>query len=332
MNQEKKERTTGNGWSALRKMTGSSIGSVIIALAVLFVLLSITTPNFLKVKNLLAIMQQVSYVAIMAAGMAFLIIEGDIDLSVAATLALTASFMGELYVNRGVGGFAAILVAILIGLLCGVINSFFITTFKLTPIIVTLAFMQIYRGAASVFTGAYTAIGMPSFVMWLGTAKLIGPVPVCVVLMLIIYVISWFVLSKTRFGMNIYAMGGNINAARLSGINIGKTRCMAYMINGLYAAIAGLVLAGRMNSSSSNLADGIEMDCIAAAVIGGVSMTGGEGSVWGGLFGALLMGVLKNGMNQLSINSFWQKIIMGVVLLFAITIDSVRNSSEKKSR
>ena len=295
----------------------------------LFILLSITTPNFLKVKNLLAIMQQVAYVAIMAAGMAFLIIEGDIDLSVAATLALTASFMGELFVNRGVPGLIAILVGIGIGLACGVVNSFFITRFQLTPIIVTLAFMQIYRGAASVFTGAYTAIGMPPFVAWLGTAKLIGPVPVCVVLMLIIYVISWFVLSKTRFGMNIYAMGGNINAARLSGINIGKTRCMAYMINGFYAAIAGLVLAGRMNSSSSNLADGIEMDCIAAAVIGGVSMTGGEGSVWGGLFGALLMGVLKNGMNQLSINSFWQKIIMGIVLLFAITIDSVRNNQRK---
>ncbi len=124
-------------------------------------------------------------------------------------------------------------------------------------------------------------------------------------------------------------MGGNIGAAKLSGINTGRVRMMAFVLNGLFAAIAGIVLSGRMNSSSSSLAEGIEMDCIAAAVIGGVSMAGGEGVVWGGLFGALLMGVLKNGMNQLSINSFWQKIILGLVLLLAIVIDAVRGASRK---
>ena len=327
-------RTQNSGFQSklmkLKHATNNSMGSVIIALVLLIVVLSISTPNFLSSRNILSVMQQVSYIAIMAAGMSFLIISGNIDLSVAATLAITAAFIGEMYVNRGMPALPAIILALLIGCACGAINSFFITRFNLAPIIVTLAFMQIYRGAASVFTGGFTSLGMPDFVRWIGQGKLFGVIPVCVVLMLLIYLVSWFILSKTRFGLNLYAMGGNINAAKLSGINTGRTRLLAYVINGVFATIAGIVLAGRMNSSSPALADGIEMDCIAAAVIGGVSMTGGEGVVWGGLFGALLMGILKNGMNQLSINSFWQKIILGIVLLVAIVLDSVRNSTHKK--
>lgn len=316
----------------IHRATSNSMGSVLIALILLIVVLSVTCPNFLSAKNITSVLQQVAYIAIMAAGMSFLIISGNIDLSVAATLALTGAFVGEMYVNRGMPAGLAIVLAIVIGCACGVVNSFFITRFNLAPIIVTLAFMEVYRGAASVFTGGFTALGMPSFVRWVGQGRLFGVIPICVVLMFIIYIISWFILSKTRFGLNLYAMGGNINAAKLSGINIGRTRMLAYIINGLYATIAGVVLTGRMNSSSSSLADGIEMDCIAAAVIGGVSMVGGEGNVWGGLFGALLMGVLKNGMNQLSINSFWQKIILGFVLLLAIVIDSVRNTPKVKKR
>lgn len=322
--------TLGSRYRRLMSSSNNSMISVMIALFALIAVLSITSPNFLSTKNILSVLQQVSYIAIMAAGMSFLIISGNIDLSVAATLAITAAFTGEMYVNRGMSALLAITLAIVIGCACGAISSFFITRFNLAPIIVTLAFMEIYRGAASVFTGGFTALGMPEFVRWIGQGKLFDMIPVCVVLMLAIYGISWFILSKTRFGLNLYAMGGNIGAAKLSGINTGRVRMMAFIINGLFASIAGIVLSGRMNSSSSSLADGIEMDCIAAAVIGGVSMAGGEGVVWGGLFGALLMGVLKNGMNQLSINSFWQKIILGFVLLIAIVIDAMRGASRKK--
>ncbi len=320
----------GERYRRLMRSSNNSMISVLIALLVLVAVLSLTTPNFLSAKNILSVLQQVSYIAIMAAGMSFLIISGNIDLSVAATLAITAAFTGEMYVNRGMPAWLAIVLALMIGCACGAINSFFITRFNLAPIIVTLAFMEIYRGAASVFTGGFTSLGMPDFVRWIGQGKLFDAIPVCVVLMLILYVISWFILSKTRFGLNLYAMGGNIAAAKLSGIRTGRVRLMAFVLNGLFASIAGIVLAGRMNSSSSSLAAGIEMDCIAAAVIGGVSMAGGEGVVWGGLFGALLMGVLKNGMNQLSINSFWQKIILGLVLLAAIVIDAVRGSRNKR--
>lgn len=326
-------KNTTNSNSALKKLqraTSNSMGSVIIALIALVVVLSITCPNFLSAKNILSVMQQVAYIAIMAAGMSFLLISGNIDLSVAATLALTAAFTGEMFVNRGMPAVVAIIISLVIGCGCGLVNSFFITKFNLTPMIVTLAGMQIFRGAASVFTGGFTSLGMPAPIRWIGQGRLFDFVPVCIIVMFIIYVISWFILSKTRFGMNLYAMGGNINAARLSGINIGRTRMLAYVINGLYATIAGIVLSGRMNSSSSSLANGIEMDVIAAAVIGGMSMSGGEGNVWGALFGSLLMGVLKNGMNQLSIHSFWQQIILGIVLMLAIIMDSLRNSNNKK--
>lgn len=326
-------KNTDNSSSVLKKLqhaTSNSMGSVILALVILVIVLSISCPNFLSAKNILSVMQQVAYIAIMAAGMSFLLISGNIDLSVAATLALTAAFTGEMFVNRGMPAAVAIIISLVIGCCCGLVNSFFITKFNLTPMIVTLAGMQIFRGAASVFTGGFTSLGMPAPIRWIGQGRVFGIVPVCIIVMFIIYIISWFVLSKTRFGMNLYAMGGNINAARLSGINISRTRMLAYVINGLFATIAGVVLSGRMNSSSSSLADGIEMDVIAAAVIGGMSMSGGEGNVWGALFGSLLMGVLKNGMNQLSIHSFWQQIILGIVLMLAIIMDSLRNSGNKK--
>ena len=316
----------GGALARLQRATSNSMGSVIIALIVLVIVLSITCPNFLSAKNILSVMQQVAYIAIMAAGMSFLLISGNIDLSVAATLALTAAFTGEMFVNHGMPAAVAMILSVIIGCACGAINSFFITKFNLTPMIVTLAGMQIYRGAASVFTGGFTSLGMPEPIRWIGQGRLFDFIPVCIIVMILIYIISWFILSKTRFGMNLYAMGGNINAARLSGISIGRTRLAAYVLNGLFATIAGIVLSGRMNSSSSSLASGIEMDCIAAAVIGGMSMSGGEGNVWGALFGSLLMGVLKNGMNQLSIHSFWQQIILGIVLLLAIVMDSLRNT------
>lgn len=322
--------TTNTFLKKLQRATSNSMGSVIIALIVLIVILSVTCPNFLTTKNILSIMQQVAYIAIMAAGMSFLLISGNIDLSVAATLALTAAFTGEMFVNRSTPAGIAIPLSLVIGCGCGALNSFLITRFNLTPMIVTLAGMQIFRGAASVFTGGFTSLGMPAPIRWIGQGRILGVVPICVFVMFIIYIISWFILSKTRFGMNLYAMGGNINAARLSGINIGRTRMLAYVINGLFATIAGVVLSGRMNSSSSSLADGIEMDVIAAAVIGGMSMSGGEGNVWGALFGSLLMGVLKNGMNQLSIHSFWQQIILGIVLVLAIIMDSLRNAPRLK--
>lgn len=302
--------------------------SSLIALLILCVILSVITDNFLTTSNILSVLHQVSYVAIMAVGMSFLILSGNIDLAVTATLALSVSVMGELFANRGWPAWAAIIIALLIGAGCGLVSSILITKLHLVAFIVTLAMMNIYRGSASVYTNGYSAQGMPSMIGWLGKGDIFG-VPVPIIVMLIVYIIAWFVQKKTSFGLDMYAIGGNVNAAKLSGIPVERVRMIAFLINGVLAALAGMILAGRMNSTNPSMATGVEMDCIAAAVIGGTSMAGGEGNIWGTLIGALLMGVVRNGLNQLGISAFWQQIALGAVVLFAVSIDSLRRMRRK---
>jgi ribose transport system permease protein len=301
--------------------------SAIFALFVLVAVLSVIAPNFLTANNILSVLHQVAYVAVMAVGITFLILSGHIDLAASGTLALTVCIMGDLFVNKGVNGVVAVLTGFLIGPLCGAISATFITKLRLVPFIVTLATMNIYRGVASVYTNGYSSQGMPPIVNFIGTGK-IGSVPISVVLMLIVYVITWFVLNKTSFGMNLQAVGGNVNAAQLSGINVTKVRLMVYAYHGCMVFIAGLILAGRMNTTNPSLATGVEMNCIAAAVIGGTSMKGGIGSVWGTLIGAIIMGVVSNGMNQLAISSFWQQLFLGCIVLLSVSIDSIRTAKK----
>jgi ribose transport system permease protein len=206
--------------------------------------------------------------------------------------------MGDLYVNCGANGFLAILAGLLATLLCGIINGLVVTRLRLASFIATLATTNIYRGIASVYTDGYSSQGMPPLVRFIGTAK-IGIVPVSVLVMLLVYTASWFILAKTSFGLNMQAVGGNMNAAKLSGINIDKVRVAAFVFSGLTAFIAGMILAGRMNTTNPSLAAGIEMNCVAAAVIGGTSMHGGIGGVWSTMIGAVIMRVISNGMNQL---------------------------------
>ncbi len=303
--------------------------SSFIALMILCVILSVVTENFLTTSNILSVFHQVSYVAIMAVGMTFLILSGNIDLAITATLAFSVSVMGELYANKGWPAAAAIAMALIVGIGCGFLSSILIAKLHLNAFIVTLAMMNVYRGIASVYTNGFSAQGMPEVIQYLGQGKILG-IPTAIILMLIVYVIAWFVQKKTSYGLNLYAIGGNVNAAALSGINVVKVRTIAFLINGFLAALSGMVLAGRMNSTNPSMADGVEMDCIAAAVIGGTSMAGGEGQIWGTLIGALLMGVVRNGLNQLGISAFWQKVALGVVVLLAVTLDSMRRMRKKE--
>lgn len=302
--------------------------STFIALVVLCVFLTFATDNFLTPSNILSVLHQVSYIAIMAVGMSFLILSGNIDLAITSTLALSAVMMGELYAHLGWPAWAAILIALVVGTACGLISSMIITKLRLMAFIVTLAMMNIYRGTASVFTNGYSAQGMPPFVQWVGQGGVFG-FPVPILMMLVVYIGAWFVQKKTSFGLGLYAIGGNANAAKLSGIHIERVRMIAFLIDGFLAAVAGLILAGRMNSTNPAMATGVEMDCIAAAAIGGTSMAGGEGNIWGTLIGALLMGVVRNGLNQLGISAFWQQIALGVVVLLAVTIDSMRRMKRR---
>lgn len=302
--------------------------SSFIALLILCVVLSITTDNFLTSSNLLSVLHQVSYIAIMAVGMSFLILSGNIDLAITSTLALSVSVMGELFANRGWNAAVSVFIALAVGIGCGFLSSILITKLHLVAFIVTLAMMNVYRGIASVFTNGYSAQGMPEFVQWIGKGRLLG-IPVPILVMLAVYVAAWFIQKKTSFGLSLYAIGGNANAAKLSGIHIERVRMIAFLLNGFLAALAGMILAGRMNSTNPSMATGVEMDCIAAAAIGGTSMAGGEGNIWGTLIGALLMGVVRNGLNQLGISAFWQQIALGVVVLLAVTIDSLRRMNRK---
>lgn len=303
--------------------------SSFIALVILCVVLTIITDNFLTSSNIMSVLHQTSYIAIMAVGVSFLILSGNIDLAVTATLALGCSVMGELYANRGWPAWSAILIALIVGVGCGIFSSAFIIKLRLLPFIVTLAMMNVYRGIASVFTDGYSAQNMPELVQWIGKGRLLG-IPVPIIVMLIVYVIAWFIQKKTSLGLGLYAIGGNGKAAELSGIRIEKVRILAYMINGFLAVLAGMILAGRMNSTNPAMATGVEMDCIAAAAIGGTSMAGGEGNIWGTLIGALLMGVVRNGLNQLGISAFWQQIALGAVVLLAVTLDSLRRIGKRE--
>lgn len=307
----------------------SSQFSAIIALAVLVIALSFLSDKFLTAGNLVSILNQIAYLSIMAIGITGVTMTGCFDLSVAATLALTVTVAGELVVKRGVPEWLFIPIVLGIGLVCGATAATGITKLDISPFVVTLALMNIYRGLASIVTGGYSAQGMPSVVRFLGSGKIMDVIPVSIVLMLLLYGVEWFILTKTSIGMQMRAVGGNAVAANLSGINVKKVKYFAYIQNSLLAGIAGIVLVGRMNSANSTLATGVEMDAIAAVVIGGTSLAGGLGNIWGTLIGSVVMGVLRNGLNLLQITAFWQQVAIGVLVFLACAIDAVRIKRNK---
>lgn len=309
----------------------SSQLSAVFALLILIIALSILSDKFLTSGNLVSILNQIAYLSIMAIGITGVTMTGCFDLSVAATLALTVSVAGELVVKHGVPEVLFIPIVLAISLACGATAATGITKLDISPFVVTLALMNIYRGLASIVTGGFSAQGMPSAVKFLGSGKLFNVIPVSIVLMLVLYVIEWFILTKTSIGMQMRSVGGNPVAANLSGINVKKVKYFAYMQNSLLAGIAGIVLVGRMNSANSTLATGVEMDAIAAVVIGGTSLSGGLGNIWGTLIGAVVMGVLRNGLNLLQITAFWQQVAIGVLVFLACAIDAIRIKRAKNT-
>lgn len=289
------------------------------------ILLTLRTPNFLTVNNLRNVALQVAVNGILATGMTMVIITGGIDLSVGSVLALAGVIAGRVFaVYPNIPIIFPIVVAIIIGLLAGVINAIFITYGKMPPFIVTLAMMGICRGLALIFTAGYPIWNLPQSYITIGNGRLFGIVPIPFILMSIIMIIaSWF-LKYTILGRNIYAIGSNIEAARLSGINAKKTLLYIYSIMGLLAAIAGIVLSARMRIAEPMAGDGYELDAITAVVIGGTSMSGGEGSIWGTFLGVIIMGIIRNGLILLDVSAFWQKVAIGCILLIAVLIDSLR--------
>jgi len=293
----------------------------LIGLAVLCAILWILTPYFLTVSNLLNVAEQTSINAIVAVGMTFVILSGGIDLSVGSIVALSGVVLG-VSLKSDQPMLVALVVAALVGLACGLCNGALVSWGGLPPFIVTLGTMSIARGAALLYTEGRPVSGFDAGFRALATGRA-GFIPAPVIVMLLVYLAAHFVLTRTTFGRYVYAIGGNEEATRLSGVAIRFHKTMIYGVSGLMSAVAAIILTARLNSAQPIAGMMYELDAIAATVIGGTSLMGGEGSLGGTLVGALIMGVLRNGLNLLGVSSFLQQIVIGGVIVVAVLLDTI---------
>ena len=293
----------------------------VIGLLVLCAVLWALTPHFLTVSNLLNIAQQTSINAIVAAGMTFVIVSGGIDLSVGSIVALAGVALGVM-LQGGQSPFIAIPGAIAVGTGCGLLNGLLVSVGGLPPFIATLGMMSVARGTALVFTEGRPVSGFDEGFRWLATGTA-GFVPAPVLVMLVVYAVAHVILTRTTFGRYVYAIGGNEEATRLSGVAVRFHKTAIYGVSGALSAVAAIVLTARLNSAQPIAGMMYELDAIAATVIGGTSLSGGSGSLVGTLVGALIMGVLRNGLNLLGVSSFLQQIVIGGVIVGAVLVDTL---------
>lgn len=308
--------TTGAG---RRPRPGRQFGTLA-GLLGLSALLWILTPHFLTISNLLNVMEQTSINAIIALGMTFVILSGGIDLSVGSLVAISGVLLGSA-LHAGLPLPIALIVGLSAGAACGLANGTLIAFGRLPPFIATLGMMSVARGAALVFTEGRPISGFEPAFRMLATAR-IGIIPLPIVLTAVLYAAAHFVLARTRFGRYVYAIGGNEEATRLSGVAVRFHKTMVYGVSGAMSALAAGVLTARLNSAQPIAGIMYELDAIAATVIGGTSLLGGEGTVAGTLVGALIMGILRNGLNLLGTSSFIQQVVIGIVIIGAVLIDA----------
>ena len=300
---------------------------IIIALLAMFIFLTVfptTRSTFLTPKNMFNILRQNASNLFLATGMTMVIILGGIDLSVGSVIALSGVVAAGCVVNFGLPEAVGFIAAIAVGALVGLFNGFIICKTDIPPFIVTLASMNITKGIALVLTGGAPIRCMPDAFKFPG-AGYVGPVPTPVILMVVIFIIAALMINKTQLGRHIYAVGGNVQAAKFSGISVEKVKFIVYSYTGLMAGIAGVVIASRLYSGQPTAGDGAEMDAIASVVVGGTSMSGGSGRIGGTLIGVLIIGVLNNGLNLMGVDSNFQYIVKGLVILLAVYVDFLRN-------
>ena len=316
----------------MKKKIDLSNASSLIVLIVLCIGLTIAEPVFGSFANLVNILQQVTVIAVLALGVNVVIFTGGIDISVGSIVAFTGIVMGKLIVEGGMPDAVGIAVALLIGALCGTFNGIMISKFKLQPMIATLAMMSMARGAALTLADGQTITGYSDAFRWIGIAEIGSTqIPVQIVFMILLYLLLFYVMKYRKFGRYIYSIGGNEEATRLSGINVDKYKTLAYTVSGLCAAIASVILVAKLNSAQSTAGLDYEMYAIASCVIGGTSLLGGFGSVWGTFVGAIIMIVIRNGLNLLNVSSNLQKLVIGVVILLAVLADSLRHKASAKN-
>ncbi|OQD55434.1 transporter [Streptomyces phaeoluteigriseus] len=313
----------GGGAAAVRRLLLDN--GALTALIVLLIAMSALSGDFLTTDNLLNVGVQAAVTAILAFGVTFVIVSAGIDLSVGSVAALSATVLAWSATSHGVPVVLAVVLAVATGIVAGLVNGFLIAYGKLPPFIATLAMLSVARGLSLVISEG-SPIAFPDSVSHLGDT-LGGWLPVPVLVMVVMGLIAAFVLGRTYIGRSMYAIGGNEEAARLSGLRVKKQKLAIYALSGVFAAAAGIVLASRLSSAQPQAADGYELDAIAAVVIGGASLAGGTGKASGTLIGALILAVLRNGLNLLSVSAFWQQVVIGVVIALAVLLDTVRRKA-----
>lgn len=300
---------------------------VFFILVIEFLIFSLASKSFLTLGNILSVGRQMAFTGIAAIGMTLVMLTGGIDISVGSMLAMAGVLCAKLSADVGLPLWIAVVITLLIGALFGLINGAAVTRLHIPALIATLATQTILKGIAYLLTNAVPVKNLSATYKFLGQGYIFGVIPVPLIITVALYVLAWWYLDKTYLGRRVYLSGGNEEAARLSGINTKWTITGTYVFSGVFAAIAGVLMAARLGSGQPSVGSGFEMDVITATVLGGISVNGGKGKVVNVFVGACIMGVLANGMTMLNINQYLQWIINGLVLLFAVTMSNLRKSS-----
>lgn len=300
---------------------------VFFILVIEFLIFSLASKSFLTLGNILSVGRQMSFTGIAAIGMTLVMLTGGIDISVGSMLAMAGVLCAKLSADVGLPLWIAVVITLLIGALFGLINGAAVTRLHIPALIATLATQTILKGIAYLLTNAVPVKNLSATYKFLGQGYIFGVIPVPLIITVALYVLAWWYLDKTYLGRRVYLSGGNEEAARLSGINTKWTITGTYVFSGVFAAIAGVLMAARLGSGQPSVGSVFEMDVITATVLGGISVNGGKGKVVNVFVVACIMGVLANGMTMLNINQYLQWIINGLVLLFAVTMSNLRKSS-----
>lgn len=302
------------GNSGILQRMGPLVGLILIVF-----ILSMVNSDFLTVSNIFNVLRQVSINALIAYGMTFVILTGGIDLSVGSIIALSSAFAAGMMAS-GTNSWVAIGIGVLSGTLMGTVNGVIIARGKVAPFIATLATMTIFRGLTLVYTEGKPITGLPDAFGMIGRGYLLE-IPMPVIWMLAAFGVLYVILKFTSFGRHVFALGGNEEATRLSGINTNRVKILVYSISGLMASLSGIILTSRLNSAQPTAGTSYELDAIAAVVLGGTSLSGGKGWIVGTLIGAMIIGILDNGLNLLNVSSFYQQVVKGGVILLAVLLD-----------
>ena len=317
---DRQKTSKAQAWKNFIQVAG--ILPILVAICVIF---SLVTPNFLSVGNLINVIRQASINIVLATGMTFVILTGGIDLSVGSILGVTAVVGVLVSLVPGLGWFA-VPAALIAGVFLGLLNGSLVAYLGLPPFIVTLGSYTALRGVAYLVANGTTVINRDLNFAWVGN-NYVGPIPWLAIIAFLAVLASWFVLRRTVLGRHIYAVGGNIRAARLTGIKVSRVLLFVYGVSGLLSGLGGIMSASRLYSATGMLGQGYELDAIAAVILGGTSFTGGIGTIWGTLLGALIIALLNNGLTLMNVSFFWQLVVKGLVIIIAVTIDKVRTGS-----